>query len=187
MNWYLLFTKPRQEAVALVNLERQGYHCYLPQWQVEKRRGRKVVPAVEPLFPRYLFVELDTGPSGLSWAPIRSTVGVSSLVRFGTQPAKAPEGLIDALREMEAAHARRASEPFAPGETVLVREGPFAGLQAIYQSRDADQRITVLLEVMSRPVKLKLEPGTLARSSTSVTSPRSPHPPKPTHSHDGHR
>jgi transcriptional antiterminator RfaH len=174
MNWYLLFTKPRQEAVALVNLERRGYHCYMPQWQVEKKRGRQVVPAVEPLFPCYLFVELDTGPSGLSWAPIRSTVGVSSLVRFGTQPAKAPEGLIDALREMEAAHARRASEPFAPGETVLVREGPFAGLQAIYQSRDADQRITVLLEVMSRSVELKLAPGTLARPPRPQSLPYLP-------------
>ena len=29
-HWYLIHTKPRQESVALENLERQGYQCYLP-------------------------------------------------------------------------------------------------------------------------------------------------------------
>lgn len=174
MNWYLLFTKPRQEAVALLNLERQGYGCYLPQWQVQKRRGRQWVSEREPLFPRYLFIQLDSGPGGLSWAPIRSTVGVTSLVRFGTQPAKAPEGLIDALRQMEASHAQRAREPYARGETLLVREGPFAGLQAVYQDHDADHRITVLMEVMNRPVRLKLEPGTVIRPGPTLSSLQDP-------------
>ena len=28
--WYLAYTKPRQEAVAHVNLEQQGFEAYLP-------------------------------------------------------------------------------------------------------------------------------------------------------------
>jgi len=39
----------------------------------------------ESLFPRYLFVQLDIGPQGLDWGPIRSTMGVSRLVRFGVE------------------------------------------------------------------------------------------------------
>ncbi len=34
--WYLIHTKPRQEHIALTNLERQGYTCYLPLLRVEK-------------------------------------------------------------------------------------------------------------------------------------------------------
>jgi transcriptional antiterminator RfaH len=168
MHWYLVFTKPRQEVVAKDNLERQGYRCYLPQWRVEKKtRGRQSASMLEPLFPRYLFIELDTGLTAPSWAPIRFTVGVTSLVRFGTQPAKAPPGLIDTLHEMEAQHARRAEEPFSRGDPVLIREGPFAGLQAVFQQQDADQRAIVLLEVMSRSVKIKLQTGALAKSGAS--------------------
>jgi hypothetical protein len=36
--WYLVHTKPRQEDVALANLERQGYECYLPQLRIERNR-----------------------------------------------------------------------------------------------------------------------------------------------------
>jgi transcriptional antiterminator RfaH len=119
------------------------------------------------LFPRYLFIELDTGPSGLSWGPIRSTTGVTSLVRFGLQPARAPTGLIDTLRALEAQHAQSAARPLEPGDLVSLREGPFAGLQAVYQCQDSNARITVLLEVMSRPVRVQVEAGAVFRQVTA--------------------
>lgn len=169
MHWYLVFTKPRQELVALENLERQGYRCYLPQWQVEKKkRGRQKAEwatVTEPLFPRYLFIELDTGPTGPGWGPIRSTTGVTSLVRFGLHPAKAPLGLIDTLRAMQAQHLQDAARPLVPGDVVSLREGPFAGLQAVYQCQDSNARITLLLEVMSRPVRVQVEAGSVFRSA----------------------
>ncbi len=34
-NWYLVHTKPRQEQVALENLQNQAYPCFLPQNRVE--------------------------------------------------------------------------------------------------------------------------------------------------------
>lgn len=172
MHWYLVYTKPRQELVALENLQRQGYRCYLPQWQVLKRgRGsREWAEVDEPLFPRYLFVELDTSPTGLSWAPIRSTTGVTSLVRFGQQPAKAPPGLIDALRALELEHSTVANQPLMPGEVVRMREGPFAGLQAVYQCQDSKGRITVLLEVMSRPVRVQVEAEAVLRNGSATAA-----------------
>lgn len=57
-SWYLVHAKPRQEDVALANLERQGYACYLPQMRIERVRRRKAEVATEPMFPRYLFVRL---------------------------------------------------------------------------------------------------------------------------------
>ncbi len=83
MHWYLVHTKPRQEACALQNLERQGYDCYLPLLASEKLIKGAVTKLAEPLFPRYLFIRLDTGDSAKSWSPIRSTRGVSKLVGFG--------------------------------------------------------------------------------------------------------
>jgi transcription antitermination factor NusG len=50
---------------------------------------------------------------------------------------------------------------------VSLREGPFAGLQAVYQCQDSNARITVLLEVMSRPVRVQVEAGAVFRQVTA--------------------
>ena len=79
------------------------------------------------MFARYLFVRLSTSGNGPSWAPIRATLGVSQLVRFGTRPAKVEDPLVDLLRNRELAQP---TEPlFKPGDTVVITEGPFAGLE----------------------------------------------------------
>jgi len=75
MNWYLIHTKPRQENAALLNLEQQGYECYLPILLAEKLRQGSLSVIEEPLFPRYLFIRLDPSGGSQSWAPIRSTRG----------------------------------------------------------------------------------------------------------------
>ena len=102
MHWYLVHTKPRQEKSALENLHRQGYQCYLPTIPSEKLRQGPLTVADEPLFPRYLFIRLGQGDSAKSWAPIRSTKGVSRLVSFGIEPARVDGGLIELLRTQEA-------------------------------------------------------------------------------------
>src|SRR5215210_7146750 len=90
--WYLVYAKPRQESVAQTNLVRQGYETYLPLVrQTVKRQGRRVT-VVGPMFPRYLFIRLDTQSD--NWAPIRSTLGVVSLVRFGQQAPQVPDALV---------------------------------------------------------------------------------------------
>src|SRR3569833_1842969 len=101
MHWYLVHTKPKQEKCALQNLEQQGYACYLPILPTEKLRhgGRSIID--EPLFPRYLFIQLGQGISAKSWSPIRTTKGVSRLVSFGTEPAKVNNQLIELLKQQK--------------------------------------------------------------------------------------
>ena len=98
MRWYVIHAKPRQEARALENLERQGYEAWLPMLTVQKILRGRVADVTEPLFSRYLFIRLDTVQS--NWSPIRSTLGVSRLVTFGNQPAVVPDALIDDLRRL---------------------------------------------------------------------------------------
>lgn len=101
MCWYLLFTKPRQEKIALENIERQGYQCYLPILLSELLLHGLLTFSDEPLFPRYLFIRLGQGSSAKSWGQIRSTCGVSWLVSFGRESAQVDDRLIDLLREQE--------------------------------------------------------------------------------------
>lgn len=159
--WYLVLTKPRQEAKALLNLTQQGYLCYLPLCSVEKIRRGKAVLVSEPLFPRYLFIRLDSSQDGKSWTPIRSTLGVSTLVQFGGQPARAEDELIHALKEHE--QASPCTTLFKPGELVRIADGPFAGLEAIYQCSEAEHRSIVLLELLHKRVRMQIETARLGK------------------------
>lgn len=161
--WHVVYTKPRQETVALAQLERQGYACYLPLLTVEKlRRGRRVA-STEPLFHRYLFIQLDSGLFGPSWAPIRSTVGVSHLLRFGETPARVDDALIECLRRQEQAHGAQTEPLFKMGERVRILAGPYAGLSAVFQMHDGDERALVLIELLRRPTPLKQPLANLRR------------------------
>lgn len=161
MGWYLVHTKPRLEEAALTHLERQAYECYLPRMRIEKIKRGKASTVSEPMFPRYLFVRLDTSDQGQSWAPIRSTQGVSRLVRFGSQPAKVDAQLVDLLRGRE--QNLPAERMFSPGQQVQVTQGPFAGIEAIYQTTDAEHRSLILIDILSKTVSLKIDTAALRK------------------------
>lgn len=148
-SWYVVHTKPKQEFRALEQLKNQGYDCFLPTLQVEKicRIKRKIY--VEPLFSRYLFMRLDTTTS--NWTPIRSTRGVTGLLKFGDRFATLPDECVNALRN---APQVRLQDLFQSGERVAVVSGPFAGLEGIYQTADGEARALILIEMMNQPQKL---------------------------------
>ena len=164
MHWYLVHTKPRQEACALQNLEQQGYDCYLPLLASEKLIKGAVTKLVEPLFPRYLFIRLDTGDSAKSWSPIRSTRGVSKLVSFGNQPAKVSDELVDLIRARETSGEISEKRLCNPGESIRVVDGPFAGIEGIFQSIDGTQRVMILIELMSKPVRMAVSPNSIRKA-----------------------
>lgn len=165
MYWYVIHTKPRQEQRALLNLERQGYECYLPLLSVEKLCKGVVSVVEEPLFARYLFIRLDVSQSGKSWGPIRSTKGVSHLVIFGKEYAKADERLIETLRTHRDVLSSQPQRLFEQGERVLITEGSFAGIEAIYQMNNSENRAMVLIELLSKPAQLKISPAHLSKIS----------------------
>jgi len=157
VHWYLIHTKPHQERLALQNLEQQGYPCYMPMFSCERVRRGVISVGVEALFPRYLFIQLDTSLTSQSWAPIRSTKGVSRLVTFGSQPARVENGIIDILRAHEDSLQGNTHRIFSRGDFVQLTDGAFTGIEGIYQSADGEARAMVLIELMSRQVKVGVQ------------------------------
>jgi transcriptional antiterminator RfaH len=163
MRWYLIHTKPRQEKCALQNLERQGYPCYLPLIPSEKLRRRTLALVDEPLFPRYLFIHLGLDHSAKSWGPIRSTRGVTRLVSFGAEPARVEDALIAFLQERETALQTEPERLFTPGEPVRLQEGPFSGIEGVYQMADGEHRVMVLIDFLSKPLTVRVSPAGLRK------------------------
>src|SRR5712671_6899317 len=96
LRWYLVYTKPLTEAIAQANLERQGYEVYFPRAVQTVRCSGRWLERVVALFPRYLFLRLNEGCQALN--PVRSTVGVASVVRFGSRYTVVPEHVISDLQ-----------------------------------------------------------------------------------------
>lgn len=154
--WYVAYAKARQEHVAKDNLLRQGYSVYLPQMKVLRRiRGRHQA-RLEPLFPRYLFVQ--PGSSDQSIAPVRSTIGVTGIVRFNHDPAVMKPETLRSIRELELRQSAATDEelsPFRPGERIRVAEGPLSGLEGLVSSA-SQQRIIVLMHLLGRDTRVSI-------------------------------
>lgn len=148
-NWYLLQTRARQEFIAEENLARQEYRVYLPVIKQARKIRSKWQDITEPFFPGYLFIHLDMETQNTS--PIRSTRGVLKLVKFGDETPLVPDDLVEGLRTrlLESAD-EKLSLPFTEGEKVLITDGCFSGLQAIFQCETGRERVVLLLEMLGK-------------------------------------
>ncbi len=161
-NWFLLTSRPHKDEVAEFHLRNQGYEVYRPLAKRLRTQRGKVITKIESLFPRYMFIHLDDGVND-NWAPIRSTTGISSFVRFGLEPARVPDELIASLKAQEALFSERSIDldRYRAGDKVIITEGPFRGLEAVFQKYDGEERVIVLLEILHKQTKLGLNPGHL--------------------------
>ena len=115
--WYVVATRPRQEAAARDHLARQGYRVLLPEISLKKRRQSRWLALVEPLFPGYNFVQIAFGKDGA--APIRSTRWCRELVRFGAHHLSVPAEVLEALTE-QATSVKEGGPLFTAGETARI-------------------------------------------------------------------
>src|SRR6516162_9967611 len=97
--WYVVQTQINAEAKAARNLLRQGFEVYLPRYLKHRSHARKIEKVAAPLFPRYMFVNIDVATQ--RWRSVQSTFGVSHLVLNGSEPARVAGAVIDALKARE--------------------------------------------------------------------------------------
>jgi transcriptional antiterminator RfaH len=164
-NWYLVRTKPRQENKAKENLERQSYSVYLPLLEVRKNKRGKWADVIEMLFPGYLFVNVDLSLRSL--APIRSTLGVTNLVQFGSEIRPLPDTIVPLLKSAEHTvdHLHRLSEPvFEVGGEIEILNGPFTGLSAVFNASKGVDRALILVSVLGRTSEVEISTNSIVAS-----------------------
>jgi transcriptional antiterminator RfaH len=155
--WYVVHTHTHAEAKAAVHLERQGFAVYLPRYRKRRRHARRVETVTAPLFPRYLFVGVDMAAQ--RWRSIHSTFGVARLVCNGDDPAAVADFVVDALRrrEDEEGFVHLARRRFAPGTRVQITDGAFASCLGLFEGMRDDERVTVLLDLLGRKVRVLID------------------------------
>ncbi|AXE65040.1 hypothetical protein BBF93_13035 [Hyphomonas sp. CACIAM 19H1] len=146
--WYVVQTLTAQECVAITNLNRQKYRTYCPMISRTVRHARKTSIRQKPLFPGYVFVNLD--PSKDNWHSVNGTYGVSRLIAFDGRPSPVPPAVMNAL--LAFSDASLPADEIPCGARVRIDSGAFdTWVGEICQLPDRD-RAVVLLELLSRKV-----------------------------------
>ena len=151
MKWYVIHTRPRQEERALENLTRQGYKAWMPWLEVEKIRGGRITKVIEPMFSRYLFIQLDQVTT--NWGPIRSTLGVSKLVTFGKQAASISNEFVEILQRTPLQDSKHILKQ---GDEVEIMQGPLKGVKGIFDQQDGELRAMILIELINQSHKVQV-------------------------------
>ena len=155
LRWYVVRTKLIKETVVEKRIEDLGLEVFLP-WLLSRRRvGTRFQWVLTPLFPGYLFCRLDMVLSGKA---ARYAPGVRDFVKFGSRIAEVGEDVIQAIRDRcPGGGAEIRPRPYRSGEAVMIKEGPFAGLEAVFERDMAgSERVAVLLELLGRQTRLVL-------------------------------
>ena len=164
VNWFVVYTKPLQEARASSNLLAQGFEAFLPVISLEKFRAGRVSVVVEPLFSRYMFVRLDVEQD--NWGRIRSTLGVVKLLTMGGVPVPVPEGLVEALIDSQHQLSSGKDRPyFKANDAVQFIGGPLRGLKGVFEQHDGEARAMVLIDILSRPQRVLVQAEHLVPAS----------------------
>ncbi len=156
-DWYLAYTKPRQEEIARVNLEQQGFESYLPLYKKFRKTEQGPVSVFEPMFPRYIFFR--PGKPGQGISAVRSTKGITTIVRFGFEPAVIDEVLLHRIRQLEQErnHATLLDlSNLKAGQTVRLKHTALGDVEGLVQSVSS-KRVAVLLDILGRPAVVQLE------------------------------
>ena len=157
MSWVLLYCKAKEEQRALENLKNQGIEAFYPSRKVEKViKGIRSIKS-EALFPNYLFVKLD--PSVANFNAIRSTRGVANFVKFGLSHAKVANNLVNKMQEYDDTQQPIVSDDsiIKTGEKVIVTQGIYQGLEAIYHNNVGLERSILLIKLLEQEAKLEID------------------------------
>jgi len=156
--WFVAHTQPHAEAKATWHLEHQGFETYVPSYLKRRRHARKIETVAAPLFPRYLFVAIDLAAQ--QWRSIYSTVGVVRLVCNGDNPTEVPAGIVESLKCREDADGfvKLDTRPsFRPGDRIRVLDGAFTDCLGLFDGFSDRERITILLDLLGRKVRVALD------------------------------
>src|SRR5687768_10807950 len=170
--WYVVHTyagyenKVKQNMASMVaslNLEDRVYEVVIPMEDVTDFKNGKRVVVQKKMFPGYLLVRVDMDES--VWFHIRNTPGVTGFVGSGAKPmplarkdvetflAVKPEGAEGAASTKKA----RPSTMFSEGESVRVKEGPFADFTGQINEINEDQmKLKVLVNIFGRETPVEL-------------------------------
>jgi transcriptional antiterminator NusG len=177
-SWYVVHTQSGYEnkvksnllsRIASMNMEETIFEVAIPMEDVVEFKGGKKVVVSKKVYPGYLYVRCFLDDS--SWDVIRNTPGVTGFVGSGATPVplsrKDVEGALSEPDEDDVDTPQRRQKPkleYEVGESVRVKQGPFADFSGQIAEINADQlKVKVLVNIFGRETPVELEFAEVAK------------------------
>jgi transcriptional antiterminator NusG len=174
--WFVVHTQSGYEKKVKQNLEARihsmnaeeaVYEVVIPMEDyVDFKNGKRVVNQ-RKMFPGYLLVRAELDDT--AWFVIRNTPGVTGFVGQGAKPSPLPRRDVESFlmpkggEEQVATRAKPRLE-YELGETVRVKEGPFADFSGEVIELNEDQlKLKVLVNIFGRETPVELEFSKVAK------------------------
>jgi transcriptional antiterminator NusG len=174
--WFVVHTQSGYEKKVKQNLEARihsmnaeeaVYEVVIPMEDyVDFKNGKRIV-AQRKMFPGYLLVRAELDDT--AWFVIRNTPGVTGFVGQGAKPSPLPRKDVEAFlmpkgTEEQVANRAKPRLEYEIGETVRVREGPFADFSGEVIEINEDQlKLKVLVNIFGRETPVELEFSKVAK------------------------
>ena len=175
--WYVVHTYAGYENKVKSNLhsrtvsmgmEDRIYEVVIPMEDVTEFKNGKKVIVQKKVFPGYLLCRCELDDD--SWAVIRNTPGVTGFVGPGTKPTPLSRREVEGILQVKVEGAEAPTKRSRPrlehevGETVRVKEGPFADFSGQVAEINEDQlKLKVLVNIFGRETPVELEFSQVAK------------------------
>jgi transcriptional antiterminator NusG len=175
--WYVVHTQSGYEKkvkqnlearTSSMNMEERIHEVVIPMEDVVDFKGGKKVVVQKKMFPGYLLVRCELDDD--SWYVIRNTPGVTGFVGQGAKPSPLPRKDVESFLSVstetpeEVAHRAKPRLEYEMGETVRVKEGPFADFSGeIIEINEDQMKLKVLVNIFGRETPVELEFSKVAK------------------------
>jgi transcriptional antiterminator NusG len=175
-SWYVVHTYAGYEnkvksnlesRISSMNMEDRIYEVVIPlEDVVELKNGKRQVVS-RKVFPGYLMVRMALDDD--SWYVVRNTPGVTGFVGLGARPTPLSESEVNNIlvAKPDGVGAPKKTKPrleYEVGESVRVREGPFADFSGTIAEINEDQlKLKVLVNIFGRETPVEFEFAQVAK------------------------
>ena len=150
-----------------MNMEERIFEVVIPlEDVVEFKNGKKVI-VQKKVFPGYLLTRMHLDDD--SWFVVRNTPGVTGFIGAGNKPSPLPRRDVETFLSAkedgdEPSRKGRPRLEYTMGETVRVKEGPFADFSGEIVEINEDQaKVKVLVNIFGRETPVELEFSQVAK------------------------
>ncbi|CAM4215849.1 transcription termination/antitermination protein NusG [Lederbergia lenta] len=167
-NWYVVHTYSGYENKVKANLEKRVesmgmqdkiFRVIVPEDEETDIKNGKKKTIKRKVFPGYVLVEIIMTDD--SWYVVRNTPGVTGFVGSsgsGSKPTPMLPEEADFILKRMGMEEKRAEVNFEMGETVTVKEGPFANFTGKIEDMDLDKgKAKVMVNMFGRETPVELD------------------------------
>jgi len=154
-SWYVISTRSNCEKSASQMLVTLGIVHYLPLIEEVKRWSDRTKVISAPLFPGYLFVQIDG--SAESQLVVRKVPGVVSFIANREGPVAVEDHEVHRVRTLLDRGVRCSQHTFLEnGDRVRVIRGPLSGLEGTFLRSGAQSSLVISVQAIRQAVSVSV-------------------------------